>query len=176
MSKSKKAAKRKRQNDDRVELSHKKRVNAPPTPESSDGVERTEPTALSLHAVASEEEVEITVDTLRAVAAHPAVIKSKACKDLRTAVYDFRQACTTGVNTTGESCRNMHNRSLLKIISCSRHKPHIQNICRPGRREVHRCPGFVSGNAPPRPIPQTGRIMSLGSGFRCHKRIFDAER
>ncbi|KAK6086509.1 prolyl 4-hydroxylase [Seiridium cupressi] len=101
MSKSKKAAKRKRQNDAQVEPSNKKRVNAPPTPDSSDGVERVEPT--SLHAVVPEDDVEITVDTLRTLAAHPAVIKSKACKDLRTAVYDFRQACTTGVNTTADT-------------------------------------------------------------------------
>lgn len=101
MSKSKKAAKRKRQNDVQVDLSNKKRPNAPPTPDSSDGVEQLEPK--TLQAVASEEEVDITVDTLRILAAHPVVIKSKACKDLRTAVFDFRQACTTGMNTTGKA-------------------------------------------------------------------------
>jgi hypothetical protein len=105
MSKTKKAAKRKLQNDAQANLSNKKRLNGPPIPESSDAAEqRVEPTtALSLHAVVHEDEVDITVDTLRTLAAHPAVIKSKACKDLRTAVFDFRQACTTGVNTIGET-------------------------------------------------------------------------
>lgn len=103
MSKTKKAAKRKRQNDIQAEVSNKKRPNAPPTPDS-DGTERVEPAAaLSLHTVVSEDEVDITVDTLRTLAAHPAVIKSKACKDLRTAVYDFRQSCTTGINTVAET-------------------------------------------------------------------------
>ena len=46
---------------------------------------------------------ELTVDTLRTLAKHPGVIKSKACKELRTAVYDFRQACNTGVNAAGWS-------------------------------------------------------------------------
>lgn len=99
MSKSKKAAKRKRQNDTQVDLSSNKRINGPPTPDS-DGLDQLEPK--TLQAVASEEEVEITVDILRTLAAHPGIIKSKACKDLRTAVFDFRQACTTGMNTTGK--------------------------------------------------------------------------
>ncbi|CAI6339024.1 unnamed protein product [Periconia digitata] len=52
---------------------------------------------ISIQAVTSSEEVEITVETLQALAEHPALIKSKACKDLRTAVYNFRQASTTGM-------------------------------------------------------------------------------
>ncbi|CAJ2500147.1 Uu.00g030000.m01.CDS01 [Anthostomella pinea] len=105
MSKSKKASKRKRDQDTQSNLSHKKRSTSIPTPtlpspKSTDEGEQVEPKTLSLSAVASEEEVEITVDTLRALAEHPAVIKGKGCKDLRTAVYDFRQACTTGSNTT----------------------------------------------------------------------------
>ncbi|KAK4213402.1 prolyl 4-hydroxylase [Rhypophila decipiens] len=53
----------------------------------------------SLQSVISEEELEITVDTLAALAKYPSLLKSKACKDLRVAVYDFRQACNTGVNS-----------------------------------------------------------------------------
>ncbi|CAN8101063.1 unnamed protein product [Discula destructiva] len=49
-----------------------------------------------LQAVVSEEELDITVDTLRALAENPSLIKSKACKDLRAAVFDFKQASTTG--------------------------------------------------------------------------------
>ncbi|KAF2127032.1 prolyl 4-hydroxylase [Dothidotthia symphoricarpi CBS 119687] len=51
------------------------------------------------YSVISPEEIDVTVETLRTLAEHPALIKSKACKELRTAVYDFRQACTTGLNT-----------------------------------------------------------------------------
>ncbi|KAM5349460.1 hypothetical protein ACJ41O_005965 [Fusarium nematophilum] len=52
----------------------------------------------SLHTVVSDEELDITIETLTSLAKYPSLIKSKLCKDLRVAVYDFRQACTTGVN------------------------------------------------------------------------------
>ncbi|KAH6654223.1 hypothetical protein BKA67DRAFT_518166 [Truncatella angustata] len=103
MSRTKKAAKRKHQNDVQADSSNKKRLNGPPSPESSDGAGRQEITALTLQALVSEEEVDLAVETLQTLAAHPVVIKSKACRDLRTAVYDFRQACTTGVNTTADT-------------------------------------------------------------------------
>ncbi|CZS99618.1 uncharacterized protein RCO7_07932 [Rhynchosporium graminicola] len=47
----------------------------------------------------TEDDLELAVDTLTTLAKNPSVIKSKACKDLRTAVYDFRNACTTGFNS-----------------------------------------------------------------------------
>jgi len=50
-----------------------------------------------------EADLEITIETLNILAEHPSVIKSKACKDLRTSVYEFRQACTTGLNAGGKS-------------------------------------------------------------------------
>jgi len=56
----------------------------------------------NVHSIISPEEIEVTVETLQTLTEHPALIKSKACKDLRTAVYDFRQACTTGMNSAGE--------------------------------------------------------------------------
>ncbi|KAJ5123805.1 Prolyl 4-hydroxylase alpha subunit [Penicillium bovifimosum] len=52
-----------------------------------------------LNAVVSDEDLDITIETLTALAEYPGLTKSKACKDLRVAVYDFRQTCTTGVNT-----------------------------------------------------------------------------
>ncbi|KAG0160791.1 hypothetical protein PDIDSM_8321 [Penicillium digitatum] len=52
-----------------------------------------------LNAVVSDEELDITIETLMALAQYPSLTKSKACKNLRVAVYDFRQKCTTGVNT-----------------------------------------------------------------------------
>ncbi|KAI1193589.1 prolyl 4-hydroxylase [Nemania serpens] len=57
----------------------------------------------SLASVVSEEEIEIAVETLDSLAQHPALIKSKACRNLRTAVYGFRQACTTGMNTVADT-------------------------------------------------------------------------
>jgi hypothetical protein len=57
----------------------------------------------SLQTVVSAEELEITVETLDALAQYPGLIKSKQCKALRAAVHDFRQACTTGVNASGTS-------------------------------------------------------------------------
>jgi hypothetical protein len=50
-----------------------------------------------------QDDLDIAVDTLHAIAENPAVIKSKVCKDLRTAVYEFRQACTTGFNASSLS-------------------------------------------------------------------------
>ena len=58
-----------------------------------------------LQTVVSDEELDITVETLTALAQYPSLTKSKTCKDLRVAVYDFRQACTTGVNTAGTLLR-----------------------------------------------------------------------
>lgn len=58
----------------------------------------------SVHSVISPEEIEVAVETLKTLAEHPLLIKSKACRDLRTAVFDFRQACTTGLNSAG-TCR-----------------------------------------------------------------------
>lgn len=55
-------------------------------------------TPVNLSTVVAPEDVEITVETLETLASHPAIIKSKACKDLRTAVFSFRQATTTGLN------------------------------------------------------------------------------
>ncbi|KAJ5129085.1 hypothetical protein N7526_007251 [Penicillium atrosanguineum] len=52
-----------------------------------------------LRTLVADEELEITIETLTALAQYPSLTKSKACKDLRVAVYDFRQACTTGLNT-----------------------------------------------------------------------------
>jgi hypothetical protein len=50
-----------------------------------------------------DDDLDIAIDTLNTLAQNPSVIKSKACKELRTAVYEFRQACTTGFNSSGTS-------------------------------------------------------------------------
>ncbi|KAH9904692.1 hypothetical protein F4778DRAFT_779878 [Xylariomycetidae sp. FL2044] len=120
MSKSKKTSKRKRERDAQFEagLSNNKRKYNPanantnatlplsPSPDSnsSTNAARTEGAdPKSLSTVVSEEEFDITVETLDTLAQHPALIKSKACRSLRTAVYGFRQACTTGLNTIADT-------------------------------------------------------------------------
>jgi hypothetical protein len=46
------------------------------------------------------DDLEIAIDTLNMLSANPNVLKSKACKDVRTAVYQFQKACTTGFNAS----------------------------------------------------------------------------
>jgi hypothetical protein len=75
----------------------------PSPPQDSSSLELS-----NINSVISAEEIEITVETLQTLSAHPALIKSKACKDIRTAVYDFRQACTTGQNSVGEFSYPVH--------------------------------------------------------------------
>lgn len=89
-------AKRKRNNAHMSTASKKQAagttgIRTPPYEAHSDG-----PTTMA--SVVPAEDVEITLETLQALAAHPSVIKSKSCKDLRTAVFNFSQACTTGRN------------------------------------------------------------------------------
>jgi hypothetical protein len=50
-----------------------------------------------------DDDLDLAINTLKTLAENPSVIKSKSCKDLRTAIYDFRQACTTGVNAAGDT-------------------------------------------------------------------------
>jgi len=64
-----------------------------------------EPKTLSDLLIA-EEDLEIAVDTLKTLSENPSLIKSKACKDLRTAVFEFRRACTTGFNASGMSSKS----------------------------------------------------------------------
>lgn len=61
-------------------------------------------TPRTVQSVVHEDDLEITADTLATLAKYPSLIKSKACKDLRVAVYDFRQASTVGMDTTSECC------------------------------------------------------------------------
>lgn len=91
-----KAAKRKR--NAQVDLPQKLPKPVPNLTPPPDGVPHE---STHLNAVVSDEELDITIETLTALAQYPSLTKSKACKDLRVAVYDFRQTCTTGVNTAG---------------------------------------------------------------------------
>lgn len=90
-----KSAKRKR--NAKAQLSQKlAKVDPAPPAAVAAGEEPT-----SLHTVLSEEELEVATDTLLTLAKYPNLTKSKLCKDIRVAVYEFRQSCTTGVNSVG---------------------------------------------------------------------------
>src|SRR5436190_8721815 len=104
MSKAKKSAKRKLEREAQSNRPNKKSTTTKtlplsPSPDAS-STDRSDPKSLAT--VVSEEEMEITIEALDALAQHPTLIKTKACRNLRTAVYGFRQACTTGVNTIGK--------------------------------------------------------------------------
>jgi hypothetical protein len=51
------------------------------------------------------DDLDIAIDTIKTLSENPSVLKAKACRDLRTAVYEFRQACTTGFNAAGKHIR-----------------------------------------------------------------------
>ncbi|KAH6868530.1 prolyl 4-hydroxylase [Alternaria rosae] len=92
-------AKRKRSANAQLQAAKKQYPNSIPSPPQD--ANPLEPA--SVHSVISSEEIEVAIETLQTLSAHPLLIKSKACKDLRTAVYDFRQACTTGLNSADGS-------------------------------------------------------------------------
>ncbi|KAI0965034.1 prolyl 4-hydroxylase [Xylaria arbuscula] len=113
--------KRKRQRNAASNLPNKKsttNATLPPSPPSDASSSSLKPTdqldPKSLTSVVSGEEIEIAVETLDSLAQHPALIKSKACRNLRTAVYGFKQACTTGMNTAVEA--NLTSRVSAAII------------------------------------------------------------
>lgn len=89
--------KRKPPGSDNEHILKKSKMNATTTP-PPDGAEPKTLRSVGLE----EDDLDIAIDTLRTLAENPSVIRSKACKDLRTAVYEFRQACTTGLNTSGK--------------------------------------------------------------------------
>ena len=55
----------------------------------------------NLQTLILDEELGTTVETLKTLTKYPNLIKSKPCRDLRAAVYDFRQASTTGSISAG---------------------------------------------------------------------------
>jgi hypothetical protein len=66
-------------------------------PPEGEGMRAAEPK--NLQTVISDDELDITIETLTTLTQYPSLTKSKLCKALRTAVYEFRQSCTTGVNS-----------------------------------------------------------------------------
>ncbi|KAL4798233.1 hypothetical protein BDV19DRAFT_357309 [Aspergillus venezuelensis] len=89
-----KATKRKRNAQHLLPQKISKPSSFPPTPPPD--VATLDPQ--NLRTIVSDEELETTIDTLNALAEYPSLTKSKACKDLRVAVYEFRRTCTTGLD------------------------------------------------------------------------------
>ncbi|RQM08638.1 hypothetical protein DH86_00000360 [Scytalidium sp. 3C] len=87
----------------KIKPSHNNSSSTLPSPPSdyADAAPGEHGQVKTLHTLVPAEDLEITIDTLNVLAENPNLIKSKACKDLRTAVYDFRNACTTGANASG---------------------------------------------------------------------------
>ncbi|EAU30768.1 conserved hypothetical protein [Aspergillus terreus NIH2624] len=98
MAKSKSAKRKRNAPDDHPQKLPKSAASIVTPPPDSTGLEPKH-----LNTVVLDEDVEITIETLTALAKYPNLIKSKACKDLRVAVYDFRQSCTTGVNNAEDA-------------------------------------------------------------------------
>ncbi|KAJ5241733.1 uncharacterized protein N7469_000060 [Penicillium citrinum] len=132
-----KAAKRKR--NAQVELPSKvpKASTIPSPPPDASSLEPKH-----LNTVVSDEDLDITIETLTTLAQYPNLTKSKACKDLRVAVYDFRQACTTGANAaeganltariTGALAdqKYVDARILLAEMRIKGEQPKIGSLCR----------------------------------------------
>jgi hypothetical protein len=90
-----------------------------------------------------DEDIELAIDTLNTLKANPAVIKTKACKDLRTTVYEFSKACTTGLNATSDDTnptakisgaladgKYTEARILLAEMGIRRQTPKLGALCR----------------------------------------------
>jgi hypothetical protein len=68
--------------------------------DATKGGKELEPT--SLKSVVSEEELEITIETLTELARYPGLLKKKEARELRGAVWEFRKTCTVGGVSAGE--------------------------------------------------------------------------
>ncbi|KAG6007737.1 hypothetical protein E4U21_005576 [Claviceps maximensis] len=98
----------------------------------------------TLQTVISDEELDITTETLTTLAKYPGLTKSKACKQLRVAVYDFRQSCNTGLSAAAAEGANLTARVtaaladdkyleakiLLAEMRLRREEPKLGALCR----------------------------------------------
>lgn len=165
-----KAAKRKRaaQVDLPRKLSKNPTAIASPPPDNGDTPSSIEPK--SLPSVISTEELEITVETLETLSKYPSLIKTKQCKDLRGAVYDFRQACNTGTNANGSNLtaritgaladgKLTDARVLLAEMKIRREEPKLGALCR-WVRDLD----FISGLSTQARVAQDGELISVLDG------------
>lgn len=141
MAKSKAAKKRKQNAQEELPRKAPKTSATTVTPPDSDDNTASNLEPKSLQTVISDEELDIAIDTLNTLAKYPNLIKSKQCRDLRVAVYDFRQNCASGVNNARLYTPISYDVAICQelTIGCfSRHKPWTcsTNHWRPHRREV----------------------------------------
>lgn len=123
----------------------------------------------SLHSVISEEELEIATDTLATLAKYPNLTKSKHCKDLRVAVYEFRQSCTTGVNSAG-TLKIHHHHCVVRALTYTARRgsePYSPSHGRPQRRKISRCQDSPRRDAPAKRRAQARCPVPLGARPRC---------
>ncbi|OAR03377.1 hypothetical protein LLEC1_06923 [Akanthomyces lecanii] len=133
----------------------------------------------SLHTVISEEELDIATDTLVTLAKYPSLTKSKLCKDLRVAVYEFRQSCTTGVNSaeganlTGRVTaalsdeKYLEARILLAEMRLRNEEPKLGALCRWVRDlDVVSQPNGVSLDSPERSTKDKELLTVLDAVMR----------
>ncbi|KAH6607004.1 prolyl 4-hydroxylase [Trichoderma cornu-damae] len=89
-----------------------------------------------LQTVISDEELDITIETLKTLSQHPSLTKSKLCRDLRTAVYDFRLSCATGINSITRISAALYDekyleaRILLSEMRLRGEEPKLGSLCR----------------------------------------------
>ncbi|KAK4202364.1 hypothetical protein QBC40DRAFT_305200 [Triangularia verruculosa] len=149
MAKSANKAKKRKQNS-QADAPNKAAKTAPAaaastrtTPPDSDG-DVPSPSAVlepkTLQSVISDEELDIAIDTLKTIAQYPNLIKSKQCKDLRVAVYDFRQASaidaganaslTARITSALADERYTEARILLAEMRIRHQEPKLGALCR----------------------------------------------
>jgi hypothetical protein len=132
--------KRKRNNAQTNPMKKQTTTGIPSPPQDKTSLEPT-----NVNSLVSSEEIEVTVETLQSLTEYPALIKSKACKDLRTAVFDFRQACTTGMNSAGEYRASKHGHCLIRLNR--RKQSYCADICRAHGCQVRGCAHLVGRDA-----------------------------
>ena len=144
----------------------------------------------TLQAVISNEELDITIETLATLAQHPSLTKAKPCKKLRAAVYDFRQSCTTGVNAASAEGggnltarvtaaladeRYLEARILLAEMRLRGQEPKLGALCRWVRDlDVVTQPRGASIDAPDRPARDKQLLEVLDAVLRVSCPVDDA--
>lgn len=133
----------------------------------------------TLQTVISDEELDITIETLTTLAQYPSLIKSKLCRNLRTAVYDFRQSCTTGLsaaegaNLTARVSaalvdeKYLDAKILLAEMRLRGEEPKLGALCRWVRDlDVVTRPNGISLDSPDRPAKDKELLSVLDAVLR----------
>ncbi|KAF4121481.1 Short-chain dehydrogenase [Geosmithia morbida] len=164
-----KASKRKRVAQTEQPRKIPKNALSSPPPDGSASDTPVEPK--NLGTVVPDEELEITIDTLKTLSQYPSLIKTRQCRDVRAAVYDFRQSCTTGTNSVdGGAGTNLTGRItgaladgkftdariLLSEMRIRGEEPKLGALCR-WVRDLD----FISGLSTQHRVTQDGELISV---------------